>query len=75
MRRMLFYGFFWLETEDDYVFSPLVNRRSYNLLRAICAEGEVTAVLRQFESTQDGRAAFLKLYEMCNTDRGVNLAN
>ena len=66
---------FWLGTEDDCVFMPLANRRSYNLLRAICAEGEVTAVLRQFESTQDGRAAFLKLYEMCNTDRGVNLAN
>ena len=58
---------FSLDTASDFVPDELANRRAYHALASFCAEGEVLAVVQQYESARDGRAAFLKLHDRCNT--------
>ena len=58
---------FSLEVDEGYEFLMLANRRCFALLQAICSEGEVSAVVQRYQPEQDGRAAFLKLHDLCNT--------
>ena len=58
---------FSLSAPQDYVPDALANKLAFHTLVQLCAEGEVLAAARQYESAHDGRGAFLKLHDLCNT--------
>ena len=63
---------FSLYAPANYVPDKLANRRAYYTLTDLCAKGEVLAVVQAYELAQDGRAAFLKLQDACNTQTMVS---
>ena len=58
---------FSLSAPSDHVPDKLANQRAYYALTGFCAKGEVLAAVQRFEAARDGRSAFLKLHDLCNT--------